>query len=104
MSRYRNPTEVANIYRHIKSPSPGVAELSLSDDVCIPVAREVHARVTIGTLRPLILIDDGAGVPDDPVLHCLALKTEGCPSWDASTTKDLILGSLAAVKGSAPFS
>jgi hypothetical protein len=58
----------------------------------------------IGTLRPLILLDDGADVPDDPVLHRLALKTEGCQSWDASTTKDLILGSLAALKGSAPLS
>jgi hypothetical protein len=28
----------------------------------------------------------------------------GLPLWDASTTKDFILGSLAALKGSAPFS
>jgi len=36
-----------NIYGHIKSPLPGIAELSLSDDVCIPVAREVHAHVML---------------------------------------------------------
>ncbi|KAG2140711.1 hypothetical protein BD769DRAFT_116374 [Suillus cothurnatus] len=88
----------SDIYAHIKSPLPGVAELSLGDDVCIPVAREAHARVTIGTLRSLIL-DDGAGVLDDPVLHRLTLKTVGLPLWDASTTKDFILGSLAALKG-----
>ncbi|KAG2336546.1 hypothetical protein BDR05DRAFT_107694 [Suillus weaverae] len=66
----------SHVYGHIKSPLPGVAELNLGDDVCIPVAREAHARFTIGTLRFLIL-DDNTGVPDDPVLHSLALKTVG---------------------------
>ncbi|KAG2132092.1 hypothetical protein DEU56DRAFT_889432 [Suillus clintonianus] len=88
----------SDVYRHIKSPLPGVAELSLGDDVCIPVAMETHARVTISTLRSLIL-DDDAVVLDDPVLHRLALKTVGLPLWDAGTTKDFILGSLAALKG-----
>ncbi|KAG2036491.1 hypothetical protein BDR03DRAFT_982941 [Suillus americanus] len=88
----------SNIYGHIKSPLPGVAEFSLGDDVRIPVAKETHARVTVGTLRSLIL-DDDVGVPDDAILHRLALKTVGHPLWDAETTKDFILGSLAALKG-----
>ncbi|KAG2136328.1 uncharacterized protein EDB93DRAFT_1303348 [Suillus bovinus] len=88
----------SNIYSRIKSPLPGVAEFSLGADVCIPLGMETNARVTIGTLRSLILNDD-AGVPDDPVLHRLALETAGCPLWDADTTKDFILGSLAALKG-----
>ncbi|KAG2136358.1 uncharacterized protein EDB93DRAFT_1339467 [Suillus bovinus] len=84
--------------KRIKSPLPGVAEFSLGDDVCIPLGRETNARVTVGTLRSLILNDD-AGVPDYPVLHRLALETVGRPLWDADTTKDFILGSLAALKG-----
>ncbi|KAG2366070.1 hypothetical protein BDR07DRAFT_1480638 [Suillus spraguei] len=78
----------SNIYGHIKSPLPGVAEFSLGDDVHIPSA----------ACRSLILNDD-VGVPDDPVLHRLALKTVGRPLWDAETTRDFILGSLAAIKG-----
>ncbi|KAG2370254.1 hypothetical protein BDR07DRAFT_1386872 [Suillus spraguei] len=79
----------SNVYGHIKTPLPGVAELSLGDDVCIPIGREAHTCVTIGTLRFLIL-DDNTGVPDDPVLHRLALKTVGRPLWEADTTKDFI--------------
>ncbi|KAG1719222.1 hypothetical protein EDB19DRAFT_1861120 [Suillus lakei] len=88
----------SNIYGRIKLPLPGVAEFSLGDDVRIPLAKETHARVTIGTLRSLVL-DDDAGVLDDPVLHRLVLNTVGLPLWDAGTTKDLILGSLTALKG-----
>ncbi|KAG2096489.1 uncharacterized protein F5147DRAFT_656568 [Suillus discolor] len=39
------------------------------------------------------------GVPDDPVFYRLALKTVGRPLCDADTTKDFILGSLAALRG-----
>ncbi|KAG1720084.1 hypothetical protein EDB19DRAFT_1836220 [Suillus lakei] len=88
----------SNVYGQIKSPLPGVAELSLGDDVRIPVARETHAPISIGILRSLIL-DDDIGVPDDPILHRLALKTVGRPLWDAETTKIFVLGSLAALKG-----
>ncbi|KAG2065797.1 hypothetical protein BDR04DRAFT_1107862 [Suillus decipiens] len=88
----------SDIYGHIKSPLPGVAEFSLGDDVRIAVARETHVRVTVSGLRSLILNDD-VGVPDDPVLHRLVLKTVGRPLWDAETTRDFILGSLAALKG-----
>ncbi|KAG1719046.1 hypothetical protein EDB19DRAFT_755780 [Suillus lakei] len=88
----------SNVYWRIKSPLPGVAELSLGDDVRIPVAMETHAPVSVGILRSLIL-DDDIGVPDDPILHRLTLKTGGRPLWDAETTKDFILGSLAALKG-----
>ncbi|KAG1728435.1 hypothetical protein EDB19DRAFT_1832744 [Suillus lakei] len=88
----------SNVYGWIKLPLPGVAELSLGDDVCIPVARETHAPASIGILRSLIL-DDDIGVPDDPILHRLALKTVGRPLWDAETTKDFVLGSLTALKG-----
>ncbi|KAG1720538.1 hypothetical protein EDB19DRAFT_2044596 [Suillus lakei] len=61
-------------FGRIKLPLPGVAEFSLGDDVRIPLAKETHARVTIGTLRSLVL-DDDAGVLDDPVLHRLVLNT-----------------------------
>ncbi|KAG1747621.1 hypothetical protein EDB19DRAFT_1825990 [Suillus lakei] len=88
----------SNIYGRIKLPLPGVAEFSLGNDVRIPLAKETHARVTIGTLRSLVL-DDDAGVLDDPVLHRLVLNTVGLPLWDAGTTKDIILGSLTALKG-----
>ncbi|KAG1729288.1 hypothetical protein EDB19DRAFT_1939022 [Suillus lakei] len=87
-----------NIYGHIKSPLSGVAEFSLGDDVCIHAARGTHVHVSVGILRSLILNDD-IGVPDDPILHRLALKTVGRPLWDAEITKDFILGSLAALKG-----
>ncbi|KAG1721880.1 hypothetical protein EDB19DRAFT_2029478 [Suillus lakei] len=58
----------SNIYGRIKLPLPGVAEFSLGDDIRIPLTKETHACVTIGNLRSLILNDD-AGVLDDPVLH-----------------------------------
>lgn len=55
---------------------PGVAELSLADDVCIPLERDTHARVSVTTFRYLIF-NDAASVPNDPVLHRLALNTMG---------------------------
>ncbi|KAG1721156.1 hypothetical protein EDB19DRAFT_1835653 [Suillus lakei] len=89
----------SNVYWRIKSPLPGVAELSLGDDVRIPVAMETHAPVSVGILRSLIL-DDDIGVPDDPILHRLALKTGGRPflgcaeGWEGFVA-DLELASVA---------
>ncbi|KAG2038403.1 hypothetical protein BDR03DRAFT_954704 [Suillus americanus] len=91
----------SGVFRHIKSTLPSVAELSLGDDVRIPIIREMHTRVTVGTLRSLILSDDDVNISDDPILHRLVLKTVGRPLWDAETTKEFILGSLAALRGSA---
>lgn len=79
-------------------PLPGVAELSLGDDVYLPLGRETHTHVTVGTFCFLILNDD-TGIPDDPVLHRLALTTVGRPLCDVDTTKDFILESLAALGG-----
>ncbi|KAG1864449.1 hypothetical protein C8R48DRAFT_189990 [Suillus tomentosus] len=88
----------SNAYGHVKPPLPGAAELSLGDDVYIPLGRETHARVAVGTLRFLIL-NDNTGVPDGPILHSLALTTVRRPLCDADTTKDFILGSIAALRG-----
>lgn len=101
--RSRTRESESNAYGHIKPPLPGVAELSLGDDVYIPLGRETHTRVRVGTLRFLILNGD-TGVPDNLVLHRLALTTVGRPLCDADTTKDLILESLAALRGSSSFS
>ncbi|KAG1837233.1 hypothetical protein DFJ58DRAFT_749558 [Suillus subalutaceus] len=90
-----NYMEVANSEKRIQR----VAELSLGDNVRIPVIKEMHTHVTVGTLRSLILSDDDVNISDDPILHRLVLKTVGRPLWDAETTKEFILGSLAALKG-----
>lgn len=57
-------------------PLPGVVELSLADNVCTPLGRDTHARVTVTAFRYLILNDAG-GVSNDPVFHRLALKAMG---------------------------
>lgn len=96
--RSRTRESESNAYGHIKPPLPGVAELSLGDDVYLPLGRETHTHVTVGTFCFLILNDD-TGIPDDPVLHRLALTTVGRPLCDVDTTKDFILESLAALGG-----
>ncbi|KAG1884797.1 hypothetical protein F4604DRAFT_1574443, partial [Suillus subluteus] len=53
----------SSVYRHIKSPLSCVAELSLGDNVRIPVIKEMHTHVTVGTLRSLILSDDDVTSP-----------------------------------------
>lgn len=88
----------SDVYRSITSAMPGVATLSIGDDVRHSVGRDANAIVTVGWLRSTILQDDTC-VRDDPVLHRLALKTVGRPLWDAETSKIFITGSLAALRG-----
>ncbi|KAG1830949.1 hypothetical protein DFJ58DRAFT_736804 [Suillus subalutaceus] len=88
----------SDVYRLITSDLPGVATLSLGDDVRHSIGRDANAVVTVGWLRSTILRDD-AHVRDDPVLHRLTLKTIGRPLWDAEMSETFITGSLAALKG-----
>jgi hypothetical protein len=98
----------SDVYGRIKPGTPGVARLSVGDDVRVPISREINVPVTVGWLRSYVLNDDSAvqipktivAVRDDPVLHRLTLKTVGRPLWDAETSEEFILGSLAALKGS----
>ncbi|KAG0693251.1 hypothetical protein DFH29DRAFT_1084317 [Suillus ampliporus] len=88
----------SNVYGLITKALPGVAAISVGDDVRHAVGKNENAVVTVGWLRSVIL-QDNACVNDDPVLHRLALTTIGRPLWDAETSKTFILGSLAALKG-----
>jgi hypothetical protein len=97
--RSRTRQSESDVYGRIKPGTPGVAELSVGDDVRFAVGRETNVPVTVGWLRSSILNNEN-GVRDDPVLHRLALSTVGRPLWDAETSKEFILGSLAALKGS----
>jgi len=91
------------VYSYIKPNSAGVAKLSVGDDVRYAVGKEKNAPVTVGLLRSFTLNDEGS-VRDNPVLHRLAIKPVGRPLWNAQTSEEFILGSLAALKGSASLS
>jgi len=98
----------SDVYGCIKPGTPGVAQFSVGHDVLVPISGEINVPVTVGWLRSYVLNDDSAvqipktivAVRDDPVLHRLTLKTVGRPLWDAETSEEFILGSLAALKGS----
>ena len=86
---WRSPTRYseASVYNHVQSDCSGVAKLSCGDDVRFAVRKETNARVTVGLLR-ISTLNDGDW-------QSIAITPIGRPLWDAETSEESILGSLA---------